>query len=597
MVSALTNFLAHPPYRMAFMSLISLGIWLSFIFFYRFIYPKKKIPYLFLLLGFSLLPLVSVLREGSYESGDFNIHVINMMSFYKSLQQGILIPRWAGDLNASYGYPAFSFIYPLPYYISSFFHFLGFSFVNSVKALIITTYIASGLGVFLWLKNHVEEKYAFLGAIAYLFAPYHLLDMHFRTAIGEITAIAIIPICLYLIDKSNERKSFIYIFITGVSIALLIISHPAVSLIGLPLLVSYAAFLKRDSVKSMLSSLKPHILGLLLSCYYWVPVIFEGKYTKQMVQIERTVEFPTLSELLFSKWRYGFLYQGPSGQLTYSIGYMHILAVILITFFILSRRKLDKILYFLYFVLLIYLFFVQSTSALVWSHLSILRKMQFPYRLLSVIMLLTSSLVAYSAKYMKHIKFISKSLVIGIFSFLIILPTILNWGNRRTLPHLTDTRLQEELPYAKFARIYAAIPIWVPDDESWQEEIPEKSIKAVNGNIEILKERKSINSHNYIIRANNPASLKESTYYFPGWTLFIDGKVQPINFQNKSFPGIISFSIPPGEHEINLVFKDTPTRKYASATSLVTFLLSGMILAFTPLLKRIGVFFLRIKNP
>src|SRR3989344_5714607 len=171
------NFPAPAPQKMVFMSAIFLIFFLFAIFFYTKIYPKRKIPYWVLLLGFSLLPLISILRPGTYESGDLTLHTSRLMSFYKNLEEGVFIPRWAGELNATYGYALFNFYYPLPYYLSSLFHFAGFSFLFSMKLLIIFSFSLSGLLMYLWLKSHLAEKYAFLGSIFYLFAPYRLVDM------------------------------------------------------------------------------------------------------------------------------------------------------------------------------------------------------------------------------------------------------------------------------------------------------------------------------------------------------------------------------------------------------------------------------------
>src|SRR5438067_733186 len=97
--------LEYPPYHMVFVSVIALCVYLLFIIVYHFIFPQKKISYLFLLLGFSILPIISVFREGTYESGDLTLHVSRLMDFYKSLSEGVLIPRWASELNATFGYP------------------------------------------------------------------------------------------------------------------------------------------------------------------------------------------------------------------------------------------------------------------------------------------------------------------------------------------------------------------------------------------------------------------------------------------------------------------------------------------------------------
>ena len=55
------------------------------------------------------------------------------------------MPSWAGNLNATYGYPLFIFNYTLPYYFISLFHFLGLSFINSLKVFLFSNMILSGI--------------------------------------------------------------------------------------------------------------------------------------------------------------------------------------------------------------------------------------------------------------------------------------------------------------------------------------------------------------------------------------------------------------------------------------------------------------------
>src|SRR5260221_7984584 len=116
------------PVRMVFINIISATIALVLVLFYKFVFPKKNIPLVFLLILISLMPLVSMLRPGTYESGDLSEHVKNSMTFYNSLSQGNIIPRWSDTSCGGFGCPDFIFLYIFPYYVISLFHFVGFSF-------------------------------------------------------------------------------------------------------------------------------------------------------------------------------------------------------------------------------------------------------------------------------------------------------------------------------------------------------------------------------------------------------------------------------------------------------------------------------------
>ena len=335
MFQTISQFLTNPPFRMVFMSLIYLFIYLLILILFKIFIPHKKIPYWIVLLGFSILPTLSILREGSYESGDINIHVVRTMDFYKSLSEGIIIPRWAGNLNSTYGYALFSYFYNLPYYISSLYHLLGFSFLGSVKFFLISTYIASGLTMYLWLRGHFSKKASFLGSILYLYAPYHLVDMHFRNAVGEMGAFVLIPLSFYCIDRVIKKRQFLWIFFTGISTFLLLLSHPAIFVMESILITAYAFIrLKEKTLINIIKVFSGIFLGILYASFNWLPILLEAKYVYQR-QDEIILSFPKFSEILFSPWRFGLLFQGPNGELSPIIGYAPLICNIYYLFLIL----------------------------------------------------------------------------------------------------------------------------------------------------------------------------------------------------------------------------------------------------------------------
>src|SRR3989344_6658230 len=190
------------PYRMVFVNGIASLLVLTGVIIYRYVYPKRKINLFILLLIISILPIISIFRVGTYESGDFNIHIRRSMEFYRLLSQGDIMPSWAGDLNATYGYPLFIFNYILPYYLISFFHLIGFSFMYSLKIFLALSFIFSGIFMYLFSKQIFKNNLAtFTSSVFYLLTPYHLISTHFKITIGEILAYALIPLVFYFINK------------------------------------------------------------------------------------------------------------------------------------------------------------------------------------------------------------------------------------------------------------------------------------------------------------------------------------------------------------------------------------------------------------
>src|SRR6266516_119018 len=214
----------HQPYRMIVVSFTASIILLAGLLIYRFVFPKKIITLFVLLLLVSLLPIISIARQGTYESGVLSENIQITRSFYDNLTEGNIIPVWGADYFGGYGDPQHAYIYPLAYYFSSFFHFLGFSYLDSVKLVLAFTFVFSGITMFLWMKDEFGEIPGFVAALFYTFAPYHLIETHFRATLGVTTAFAFIPLVFFFIHKTLMQPKVLSVFLGGVSFGLLILS-------------------------------------------------------------------------------------------------------------------------------------------------------------------------------------------------------------------------------------------------------------------------------------------------------------------------------------------------------------------------------------
>src|SRR3990170_8008122 len=122
---------------------------------------------LIVLVLIAALPLFPFLHPGLPITHDGADHVARIANFYQNLSEGNLIPRWAANLNWGYGHPILMFLYPLPSYAASLFHFLGFSLVDSTKLVFALAFIASGVAMYLWLKNFLGNTAGIASAVLY----------------------------------------------------------------------------------------------------------------------------------------------------------------------------------------------------------------------------------------------------------------------------------------------------------------------------------------------------------------------------------------------------------------------------------------------
>src|SRR3989344_261372 len=270
-----------------------------------------------LLLFLSLLPLFDLLNPGLPITHDGIDHVARIANFYQNLQEGNLIPRWAGNLNWGFGHPVLMFLYPLPSYLASAFHFLGASFIDSVKLVFALSFILSGFSMYLWTREVLGKKEGIAAAVLYLFAPYRFVDLYVRGAVGEHMAFVFPPLVLYFLFRISKTKlnffdkNFFFLITGGaLSLAGFILSHNAISLLFAPFIFFYVLFLfwQTKNLRSLtLSFLSIFVFGALFSFFFWFPAFFEGKYTLRDIVIEGIYleRFVNFRDLFYSPWNFG----------------------------------------------------------------------------------------------------------------------------------------------------------------------------------------------------------------------------------------------------------------------------------------------------
>ncbi|MBF8250053.1 MAG: hypothetical protein HW400_654 [Candidatus Levybacteria bacterium] len=561
------------PYRMIAVNLILSILLLLGIVVYKYIYPKRKINLMFLLVLISLLPLISVFRKGTYESGDLNIHVGFAMSFFESLKDGNLIPRWSSQMIYGYGYPLFLFIYPLPYYLASLFHTIGFTFINSFKIILIISYITSGIAMYLFVKEELKNKLsAFVAALFYLFAPYHLVDLHFRTAVGEVISFAILPFCFLTIKNLSNGITFRRLLLSSASISLLILSHQAISLITIPFIIIYCLYLffknHQKKLKFMFSCFFSLLMAILISSFYWFPVIFEAKYTNLLTK--GAISFISFNQLIYSPWRWGFLFQGHMGELSFIIGYAHWFIILFSIFLFLKKTKRElreKKLYLIsigsFFTLL---FLTQSISSPIWRIVPLLNGFQFSYRLLLLISFFVSIIAGIV------IKNVPNKMFIIILCSIAVLTTILNWGNRKMLPLVTDSIILHGLSN-NITKIGTGTTIWVNSDNfTVNNSIPHMIV--LKGKADISETSRTSVKHTYLINViSQNVSIRENTLYFPNWNVRVNGKSHPFSFNSTDSQGVITFGLSKGLYIVDVSFTDTRVRKISLLVSVLSFII------------------------
>src|SRR5260221_1458492 len=574
-------------YRLIFINIFSLTLLITGVFLYRRVFPRKKISLWILLLLISLLPLISIMRSGTYESGDLSYHIKNTIVFYKSLSEGNIIPRWSDFACRGYGCPDFIFLYILPYYLTSFFHFIGFSFIASVKVLIATSFIASAVTIYLWMKDEFGNFAGFIAGTFYLYMPYHLVDMHFRNAIGELVAFALIPLCFLFTKKTLDTKEKRWIVVSAVAITLLILSHIAAALVTIPFLLIYGIVVmpkkKQKNLFPMIKLLFALLLGILLASFYWIPLALETKYI--FYNSHSNLSFSNLNDLLYSPWRYGLLFQGPSGEQSHIVGYIQLTTVCIAIYFLIKKKisnLYEKSILLLFLISFFITFFmILPIAKPIWYFIPLIKSFGSTYRLLIFNGLCTSVIAAIVIKNIPN-----KKIGFALCFFAIVL-TILNWGNRRTIPQINDSYFIHQVEEVNSDKGSYALPMWVRSASMNQyTDFVKNYLEIVSGQAEIHEIFRNSTKHEYLIDVLIPSTLRKNTFYFPGWHLRVNNKEYPFVHDYPIQKGTMYFTLPKGLYDVEFTFKDIFIQKLANVVSLLTAVLLAVILIVTRLRKK-----------
>src|SRR5512145_2417915 len=107
---------------------------------------RKLIIFILLIVG--LIGSYRLMRPGYFSMQD-DMHVFRLQQ-YDQCWQDLQIPcRRITEGGFGYGYPLYNFYSPLPYAVGEIFHLVGFSYIDSIKLVFITTSFIRPIGIFL----------------------------------------------------------------------------------------------------------------------------------------------------------------------------------------------------------------------------------------------------------------------------------------------------------------------------------------------------------------------------------------------------------------------------------------------------------------
>jgi len=520
----------------------------------------KFIIFLTFIVFLSVKPLI---HAGFPPTHDGEYHVIRFYQFDKAIHDGDFYPRWAKDLNNGYGVPLFNYVYPFPNYAASFFHIFGASFIDAFKLNLIFATLIGVIFFYLWTKLYFDSSAAVTAAVFYCFTPYRFVDIYVRGSVGEVWALAWFPAFLWAITILIKNKKTNYVIWSGIFFALTIFSHNILGLMFAGFGFFYVLFCiwifkarKRLAYLTFFS----FILGLCLSAVFWLPALIETRFVQNLQIYNVNEHFAEIYQLIIPSWGTGFSEQALGNQMSLQIGIANLIAVFLGLILLIRTRYIFFIAWFI-----IVVFLILGISKPIWHAIPILNYFQFPWRFLSLIMVLSAFITGAVIDKItrKKLKLIVSSIFIFLSVILSISYTYPAYYHNRNDSHYLN---RDNFIHGTNSPGDLFNTVWINKKPS----IKEKRVEIAKGKGEINVIDSKTSNLKFTIKNDTEVEVLVNIAYFPGWELKIDEKKTMLKKTNQ---GAMSFSVSKGKHSVEIQFGDTIIRRIGAAISLLSIIL------------------------
>lgn len=527
-----------------------------------------------ILIVLSVISVLALLHSGLPITHDGKDHVARIANFYQNLSEGNFLPRWAANLDWGYGHPILEFLYPLPSYIASIFHFVGVSLVDSAKIVFGLGMILSLLSMYFWLKQFLGKEAALLGAFLYMYAPYRFIDLYVRGDIGENLAFVFVPLVLYFLFKLYKKEDLKYLVFGAVSLAFLILAHNAIALITVPFILFYALYLiwlSKFNKSLAVKFLSLIVLGFGLAAFFWVPALLEGKFTLRNIVTKGSYinSFVTLKSLFYGAWSYGGI------DFTKQLGPIQWIALILSPLLAgvlwLKKDKNYLLIIGLFVYTLFAIFLMLPVSSFLWARIMLLQNFQFSWRFLAITVFSTAVLAALI------INNIPKKFQLATVLVLIAMVLFISKDYVKANGYLYKPESFYSGIYQGTTDTGESAPIW---STRFMEHFPKAHLEMLDGKATIKELKRTSTDHQYLVQVEKRTLFEENTLYFPGWEIKANNIPVNIQFQNMQYRGTMLFFLDKGNYSVEAKYSETKLRLFFDIVSLISLIILVCILSF-----------------
>jgi len=505
-----------------------------------------------------------------------------LLEFREQLAAGYLVPQWCTSFRGGLGSAQFCYYQPGFFYVAS---LVPWS-VPAVRALGVAVAVFALLGylaTYALIRPRFGRLAGWLGASSLLLSVYAATNICIRGDLSEFSAMMLLPAVLWALAGWLEQGRLKYAAWLAPAAAATILLHPIVGMIGFVLLAAaLIAFLleTRDYRRVGVAALVLAV-AIGMAAFYWLPVFLEW----DLVNTDGAFvgHFFYANHFINPLKLLGFHYR-QKGGVPLSLGLLLVSTAgfnSLVCYY--RRRELSapqrRLVVFSLLAILGFVLMMTRASAFVWQLVTPLQRMQFPWRILTVVTVLTAVVAGASLPWRSEKRRAAAAalLITAMWTLSIHYTAYGLWPNVR-VPQTID-----ELTQIYFAP--DAKNEWVPRGAVL--DIPKAYRKSpvAGPGCQVDDFRRQARRLSCQVRTAQATTLVLPHYYFPvGWQTTLDGQPVPLAADPR---GLMRLDLPAGaEGRLQVVFTQTPMHRLGLVVSGVSCLVGAVWLAAAALRRR-----------
>ncbi|MGC2048076.1 MAG: hypothetical protein WA635_05655, partial [Gallionella sp.] len=388
-------------------------------------------------------------------------------------------------------------------------------------------------------------------------------NLYVRGALAEFAALAILPFVIDGIDLSFSERAFRGILITGISLALLVLTHNLSTLMIFPFAIGYflcMAVVEKSTWQKITAAFFGPVIGVGLSSFYWLPVIIEKEYLGRFAAVTSGYysyadHFIAPSQWISSYWGFGGSVPGVEDGIGFQLGLPLLLFLFIAVGYLIYSREIRWFGVATISLGMFGLFMTTSSSSVIYEIFPLLPYVQFPWRFLGPATMFLSAFSGLSAGLIDRFKIIEPVYLILICIFFAVFMS----GEQRAvsgrmqISAVSSESLFVQRQIGKLSMVDEYLPKWAKGDIYASSIYPQ----PLSGTTRI-EEMEIRGSHaSFAVSGETGSGIMIPQFFFPEWQATIDGIGTSVTPGENGF---LYIEVPSGKHKVEVWFGTTHPR-------------------------------------